>query len=314
MQHIWIIGDEFLDSAANSLRKLKNQYIFDASKPQLGIFNNFHVEAFHDSEVKPTYKNILRKVRNNLTVALNKFPLILPVYLVVVLNNNIIHDAAFVDIELKTILKRVFNDIDRLLTTRKEQIQPKYRSNWVQPEVFITRPLPKPASALTVDKKFKSSRRQVNTMLDELIRTCNFKILNIDTINCSQRALFEEGGQLSDFGKEQFWSFISNFLETRFKTTLATINKCHTIPASKEDIVTAISGANDDKLRNERSIDEHKQYREVYRRPDYEQRDRQRNNRTYRESHFDEYHTQFDRGGRNNQRRDERDTYAEDRF
>lgn len=162
---------------------MHGEHVFNATKMQLGIFKNFNM-AFHDSEVTPTYKNIIRKVRNILTVALNKFPQVLPCYLVIVMNNNVIHDPTFVEFEFKTILKRVLNDVGRLLATRKEQIAPKCRNIWVDTEVFVARPLPKPAAVLLADNKFKATRRQVNSMLDDVVRTFDFEILNIDVINC----------------------------------------------------------------------------------------------------------------------------------
>lgn len=226
LRHVWIIGDELLDTSANTLRKLKNEYIFDANKPQLNFFKDFHVEAFHDSEIKPTYKNIIRKVKNNLTIALNKFPQVLPSYVVIMMNNNIIHDPAFVEFELKTILKRVFNDVGRLLTIRKDQIATKHRNVLTDTEVFIMRPLPKPLAALGTDhQRFKNTRRQVNSMLDQLVRTYDINIMNVDSINCAQKVLFQKSGQLSDYGKERMWESISDFITARQKGIIHAIKR-----------------------------------------------------------------------------------------
>lgn len=211
---MWFVGDELLERTANALRKLMNQHIFDATKPELYIYKEYHVEAFHDSELKPTYRNIMRKVRNNLTFALNKFPTILPAYLIVMVNNGYLHDPTFVEFEMKTILKRVLNDIARLLSSRRDQLAKKNLSIRGNTEVFMIRPLPKPAASLTHDYKFKNTRRYFNQMMDKLSRTYNFKPLNIDEINCSQKALFErQSGDLSDFGQERMWHSISEFIK-----------------------------------------------------------------------------------------------------
>lgn len=213
-KHIWMLGDELLEGAANNLRKLMNQHALDTAKPELYIHSEYHVEAFHDSEIKPTYNNILRKVRNNFTAALNKFPTALPDYIVVLMGNSYVHDQTFVEFELKPILKRMFNDITRLLSVRREQL-PRALHSFKSSQVYIVRPLPKPAAALKGDQRFKNTRRYLNQMLDNLSRTHDFKPLNIDEINCSQRALFEKNGSLSDYGKERMWVSISDSIQAR---------------------------------------------------------------------------------------------------
>lgn len=235
-RHIWIVGDELLDSMANVLRKLVNQHIFDVSKPELYIHQECHVEAFNDSEIKYTFNNIMRKVRNNLTLALNKFPAVLPEFLIIMLGNSYIHDQVFVEMEFRPILKRVLNDVSRLLTGRKEQLPPKVL-NLRGTQVYMTRPLPKPATALKGDQKFKNTRRYLNQMMDRLSLTCEFKPLNIDAVNCSQRILFEKNGSLSDYGKERMWQSISDFIKTKdSQLQLAIQRSCVT----KEDAGTQV--------------------------------------------------------------------------
>lgn len=297
MRHIWIIGDELLDTMANSFRKLKTDYIFDASKPQMDILKDFHVEPFNDSEIKPTYKNILRKVRNNLTIAMNKFPQVLPCYVVILLNNNMIHDSAFVDFELKHILKKMLNDVGRLLSTRKDQIPHKYRSTWGDTQVFVTRPLPKPAILLAGDQHFKNSRRQVNAMLDKLALTYDFTILNVDSINSSQKALFEKGGQLSDFGKEKFWMFISEFLQAKHNQMVSAITKAH---ATKHDVGIQVDGVpvakqsstREPMPRNGNNYDKQYNFDNAAQYQDFSRADAQQR---YARPQFDEYHTRYDR-------------------
>lgn len=226
VRHIWFIGDEFLDKAANSLRKLKNEPIFDASKPELFIYKEYNVQAFHDNEVKAPFNNPIRKVRNNLTMALNLYPTILPQYLLILLGNNYLHDYIFVEFEFKAILKRILNDVGRLLATRKEQIPRRVLNTFHSTEVFIMRPLPKPEAALRGNKKFKNTRRYVNNMLDRLSDTFDFRPLNIDEINCSQRALFEKNGQLSEYGQERMWFSISEFIRRKDQQLQVAVKKC----------------------------------------------------------------------------------------
>lgn len=231
-----MVGDELLDSLANTLRKLVNQHIFDATKPELYIHREYHVEAFHDSEVKCSYNNILRKVRNNLTAALNKFPTVLPEYLIIVVGNTYVHDQIFVEMEFKLILKKIFNDVTRLLSSRKEQLPPRVQGGRAT-QIFVTRPLPKPATALKGDQKFKNTRRYLNQMLDRLSKTCDFKPLNIDEINCSQKVLFEKNGTLSDYGKERMWCSISDFIkqkDTQYKVAMLKSL------ASREEVATQV--------------------------------------------------------------------------
>lgn len=291
-----------METMANSLRKLRNQHIFDASKPELFIYKNYHVEAFHDSEIKPTYRNIMRKVRNNLTTALNKFPMVLPNYVIVLLNNSYAHDPTFVDFEFKTILKRVMNDVGRLLASRKEQLPRKNQNLMLNTEVFVTRPLPKPAFTLSGDKSFKNARRNINSIIDKLSRTYNFKPLNIDEINCSQRILFEKNGELSDYGQERMWHSISEFIRVRDQHRLLALEK---FTASKEDVGVQVSA--DDQPRNglqcqdtsgwdERAANPRGNTEEYFTREGHHRgSDRERSNEAYRR--FDYYHRSFDRDG-----------------
>lgn len=289
-RHIWFIGDELLDQSANSLRKLKNEPIFDASKPELYIYKEYHVQAFHDNEVKQTYNNLLRKVRNNFTMALNLYPAILPQYLVILMGNNYIHDSAFIEFEFKQILKRMLNDIGRLIAARREQIPRKAQNIIHSTEVFVMRPLPKPESALRGDKKFKNARRSINAMLDKLSKTYDFKPLNIDEINCSQKALFEKKGQLSDYGRERMWFSISEFIRRKDKQLDLAITK-HCV--AKEDVGTQFpENLTDDQSGNveqyyTRPRPNQSTYQEATRMASY--------NRTSRT--FDDYHRQYDWDG-----------------
>lgn len=296
MRHVWFVGDEMLEKAANTLRKLKNEPIFDASKPELFIYKEYHVEAFHDSEIKPTFNNPMRKVRNNLTMALNKYPSVLPQYLVVILGNSYIHDHAFVDFKFKTILKRIMNDITRLLSSRKEQMPQRTQNVLLSPEVFLIRPLPKPEIAIRFDKKFN--------MIDKLSRTFNFKPLNIDEINCSQRILFEKNGQLSDYGYERMWSSISQFIKKKDQQLLLAVTKCC---AAKEDAATQFPEATHEPEKVEEFYTRRESAAQGYRPSSGAQGDdrywdnhrspylNHQNQRGY--ERFDDYHKRYDRAG-----------------
>lgn len=243
------------------------------------------MEAFADSEVKITYPNILRKVRNNLTAAMNQFPQVLPKYLIILVANHYMHNPAFVEFELKGIFKKMLNDVGRLLSTRAEQL-PKRVSD-ITTEVFITRPLPKPATALKGDNKFKNSRRYVNQMLDNLSLTMEFKPLNIDAINCTQRALFEKKGDISDYGKERMWQSISEFIKTK---DLQVQRALDGLMVKKENVSTQY---------DERDIKPSKEYPQEYdryytrREPDH--RYEQHSAAYFGQGDYDDYHKNFDR-------------------
>lgn len=111
----------------------------------------------------------------------------------------------------------------------------KYRNTTNPTEVFMMRPLPKPAKAISRDYQFKNTRRNFNQLIDKLSRTMDFKPLNIDTINSSDKLLFDKSGDLSDFGQERLWVFISEFIRTRdHKRQLA----AEAFVRPKEDIAT----------------------------------------------------------------------------
>lgn len=285
------MGDELLDKTANTLRKLLNQHIFDAAKPELFIYKEYHVEAFNDSEVKPTYRNIIRKVRNNLTIAMNKFPSVLPSYLVIIVSNSYIHDPTFVEFELKTILKRVLNDVTRLLASRRDQIKAKNVNIMGHTEVYMMRPLPKPARALSLKSEysFKNTRRHFNQMIDRLARTFNFKPLNIDEVTCAQRALFEKNGDLSDYGMERMWVSISDFIKNRDEVKHKALEKCSVTMRSAGTQTDASEflekGGNESFLNNS-------QYDTYYTADQTGNRDR---DRWEQQARFDNYHTRYDR-------------------
>lgn len=295
VKHVWFVGDELLERTANTLRKLMNQHIFDATKPELYIYREYHVEAFHDSEVKPTYRNIMRKVRNNLTFAMNKFPAILPTYLVILINNGYLHDPAFVEFEMKTILKRVFNDVGRLLSSRKDQLAKKNCNISGDTEVFMIRPIPKPAASLTHDYKFKNTRRNFNQMLDKLALTYNFKPLNIDEINCSQRALFEkQSGELSDYGRERMWHSISEFLKRCDALKSAALSKAY---IKSQDIATQCpeAGNQQDHTSEKSDQDNIDAYYTTSRYPQQREVAAYNPRRRSEQQQFDDYHRRYDR-------------------
>lgn len=295
------MGDELLDSTANVLRKLFNQHIFDASKPELYIHQEYHVEAFNDSKIKYTYNNIMRKVRNNLTLALNKFSSILPEFLIIVLGNSYIHDQTFVEMELRPILKKVFNDVTRLLSTRREQLAPKVL-NIRGTQVYLTRPLPKPAAALKGDQKFKNTCRYLNQMIDRLSLTCDFKPLNIDGVNLSQRVLSEKNGSLSDYGKECMWQSISDFIKTKDTQLRIAIQKSS---VNKED--AGIQVKPDDvlaKRQDDQQLEQYftarkdapiSQWTDAAEGQQPERSREQRNWSDHSQGGFDDYHRRYDR-------------------
>lgn len=256
------------------------------------------MEAFHDSEIKPTYRNIMRKVRNNLTQALNKFPAVLPDYLIIMISNSYAHDPAFVDFELKTILKRVMNDIGRLLATRREQLPRKSHNLLMSTEVFLTRPLPKPAAVLKGDKMFKSTRRNINTIIDKLARTFDFKPLNVDEINCSQRALFEKTGELSDYGQERMWYSISEFIRVRdnrrklVMTKFAVAKEDRAIQVSENDLARNRNGQHHEGISYRTDHDEPEAYY-TQQGPTQDWQSRDRRGDGHRQ--LDYYHRTYDR-------------------
>lgn len=283
---MWFIGDDLLEQSANSLRKLKNEPIFDAAKPELFIYREYSVQAFHDNEVKThgSLNNPIRKIRNNLAMAFNQYPAILPQYLIVILGNSYIHDQVFIEFEFKAILKRILNDIGRLIATRREQIPKRASNTGLHPtEVFIIRPLPKPEAALRGNKKFKNARRYVNQMLDKLSSTYDFKPLNIDEINTSQKALFEKSGLLSEYGQERMWFSISEFIRKKDSQLAIMVRKAC---ASKEDVGTQFPEVNFYDV-----PEKVEEYMTSNRRADY--------NGTYRQHggnrSFDSYHCEYDR-------------------
>lgn len=217
--------------------------------------------------------------------------------------NNVIHDTVFVEFELKNILKKMLNDVGRLLSTRKDQIAPKYRGIWGDTQTYVMRPLPKPAAALVGDKHFKNTRRQTNAILDKLACTYDFAVLNIDVINCSQKVLFEKSGQLSDYGKEKFWTFISDTLSPKQRRVVHAIANAHSIT---QDVAVQVNETEIQEtnkwLRNEQNSNSfNRSWSE-----DYHSRHAPHN------PGYNKYHTRYDRGDAYNDEYHRRQSYYED--
>lgn len=116
----------------------------------------------------------------------------------------------FAEREMPRLIESLFDNISSTIKLRKNQVSNAYWDD-NQPKVIFLRPLPKPAFSLADSESFKATRRVYSTELEVLTFRYRINLVNIDEINCSQRVLFDEYGNLSDYGTEKFWKSLSDY-------------------------------------------------------------------------------------------------------
>lgn len=74
------------------------------------------------------------------------------------------------------------------------------------------RPVPQPAYSLLDPEKYKTVRRKFAQELESVTYHYRIALANLDELNCSQRVLFNDYRNLSDYGIEKFWQSISDYI------------------------------------------------------------------------------------------------------
>lgn len=155
--------------------------------------------------------NFLIRITNTFTTALNAAEVALPTEVVILLDNQFLKEEYFGDREMPRIVHHMLSDIAEIIRQRKKQLpNPFWQEN--TPKIIFVRPIPRPAYSLSDPEKYRYIKRKFCTELEEVTSQLKVSLANMDELNCSQRVLFDQFGNLSDYGIEQFWKSLSEYL------------------------------------------------------------------------------------------------------
>lgn len=125
------------------------------------------------------------------------------------LDNKFLKDQYSADQETPALVHKLFASIHETIKLRKSQIDnPYWEDN--QPKLIYLRPIPRPAYSLLDPQKHKTMRRLYGQHVEKITEKFRVSLLNVDELNCSQRVLFDDFGNLSAYGIERFWKSLSD--------------------------------------------------------------------------------------------------------
>lgn len=127
------------------------------------------------------------------------------------LDNKFLKEDYFADKEMPRLVEKLISNLLQSVKTRKKQLKNQFWDDH-EPRIILIRPLPRPAYSLLDPKKVKILRRLCSNEVEKVALHHRVTFLNIDELNCSQRVLFDDYGNLSQYGIEKFWHSISEYL------------------------------------------------------------------------------------------------------
>lgn len=158
----------------------------------------------------------------------------LPSTLAILLDNKYLKEEYFGDRHLIKLVKFLLDNIIHIIKKRRRQLTyPYWEEN--QPKIIFIRPLPKPAFSLADPDRYKNIRRKYSSDLEEITAELKVTLANMDELNCSQRVLFDDFGNLSDYGIERFWKSLSDFIRRGDRDEHNTIKQYRT---SKKNVAS----------------------------------------------------------------------------
>lgn len=178
---------------------------------ELYLTKNFQIDIFGKDNSKGYHSNnFLIRIGNSFTTALNSAKIVLPSTILIILDNVFLKDESMADQEMPKLVHHVLHTLHETIKLRKKLIGNAYWED-NQPKIILLRPLPRPAYSLLDPQKHKTLRRIYGQHLEKITEKFRVTLLNIDELNCSQRVLFNQFGNLSAYGVEKFWKSISDY-------------------------------------------------------------------------------------------------------
>lgn len=206
MKTVWVFGDKLVDSVSGHLEKL-----IDKAPDELYLTKNYQVECFNTENKRGYFSNnFLVRISNSFITALNSAQAILPTAVVIMLSNNFLKDEYFAERAMPSLVEKLLENIHQTIRHRKKQVDHRYVIDNF-PRVILLRPIPRPAYSLINADKYKGIRRKFSSELERITYHFRVALVNLDELNCSQRVLFNDYGNLSDYGVEKFWQSISDY-------------------------------------------------------------------------------------------------------
>lgn len=186
------------------------QKLVEQAPNDLYITKHYEITCF-TTENKTGYysNNFLVRIINSFITALNASTYLLPSALVIMLHNSYLKDQHFAEKQMPKLIEKLLGTLLETVRLRKKQVgYPFIMDN--QPKIILLRPVPRPAYSLLNPEQHKCTRRKFASEIEEITYHYRVQLVNLDELNCSQRVLFNEYGNLSDYGIERFWKSLSD--------------------------------------------------------------------------------------------------------
>lgn len=164
-------------------------------------------------------------------LALNASKFVLPTVLLLILDNKYLKEENFGDKQMPYLVEQLIISILNTVKTRKKQLHNSYWADH-EPRIVLLRPMPRPAYSLVDPQKYKTIRRSYSREMEAIANHYRVTFLNIDELNCSQRVLFDDFGDLSPYGTERLWKSISDFFRRADREEYYAIKKYRTTKKS----------------------------------------------------------------------------------
>lgn len=178
---------------------------------ELYITKNFQIETFNKENQKGYHSNnFLIRMSNSFITALNSMKVVLPSAILLMLDNTFLKEEVQAEHEMPKMIHHLLYTFHETVKQRKRQIGNSYWED-NQPKIILLRPLPRPAYSVLDPQKHKAMRRVYSQQLEKITEKFRVTLLNVDELNCSQRVLFDQYGNLSAYGIERFWKSISDY-------------------------------------------------------------------------------------------------------
>lgn len=177
----------------------------------LYMTKNYSIEIFSkDNQKGYPSNNFVVRISNSFITALNTAKIVLPSVVVLILGNQFLKDQYLTDQGMPRLVDKLLWILHNTVKSRKKQLGNAYWEDH-EPKIILLRPLPRPAYSLLDPQKYKTMRRLYAQHVEKITAQYRVILLNSDELNCSQRVLFDDFGNLSAYGTERFWKSLSDY-------------------------------------------------------------------------------------------------------